>query len=171
MQRAPPQADPPNLVSFYGGAYKKMTQLTRDWTVATFVIHAGKVLLLWHEKLQMWLPPGGHVEPNELPDEAAVREVLEETGIAVTLLSQPGLAPVPGPRQLARPEAIQLEQIGPNHEHIDLVYFARPADPTTVEPTVDREVNQVGWYSHEEAAALPLTEEIRTWVAKALVNR
>lgn len=148
-----------------------MTQLTRDWTVATFVIHQGKVLLLWHEKLQMWLPPGGHVEPNELPDEAALREVLEETGIAVELLSQPALPSIPGPRQLARPEGIQLEQIGPNHEHIDLVYFARPSDSDCAEPTIDREVKQVGWYSLTEATALPLTEEIRTWIGKALAGR
>lgn len=154
-----------------GGAYKKMSQLTRDWTVATFVIHQGKVLLLWHEKLQMWLPPGGHVEPNELPDEAAVREVLEETGIEVALLSQPALPPIPGPRQLARPEGIQLEQISPNHEHIDLVYFARPVDPNRAEPTIDREVKQVGWYSLAESTALPLTEEIRTWIGKALADR
>lgn len=154
----------------FGGAYKKMAQLTRDWTVATFVIHQGKVLLLWHEKLQMWLPPGGHVEPNELPDEAAVREVLEETGIEVVLLSQPALPPIPGPRQLARPEGIQLEQIGPDHQHIDLVYFARPVDPARAEPTTDREVRQVGWYSLAESAALPLTEEIRTWVGKALAR-
>jgi ADP-ribose pyrophosphatase YjhB (NUDIX family) len=33
------------------------------------------VLLVYHRKLAMWLPPGGHVEPNELPDDAAVREV------------------------------------------------------------------------------------------------
>ena len=44
--------------------------MTRDFTVATFVVHEGKVLLLWHRKLGMWLPPGGHIEPNELPDEA-----------------------------------------------------------------------------------------------------
>lgn len=145
-----------------------MSELTRDWTVATFVIHQGKVLLLWHEKLQMWLPPGGHVEPNELPDEAAVREVLEETGVAVTLTSPPGMPPIPGPRQLARPEAIQLEQIGPNHEHIDLVYLARPVDPAQIEPTTDRDVQQVGWYSLEEALALPLTEEIHAWVERVL---
>lgn len=148
-----------------------MSPLTRDWTVATFVIHEGKVLLLWHAKLQMWLPPGGHVEPNELPDEAAVREVLEETGIPVALLSQPALPPMPGPRQLARPEGIQLEQIGPNHEHIDLIYFARPLDPQQAEPTTEREVRQVGWYSLAEADSLPLTEEIRTWVGRALRAR
>jgi 8-oxo-dGTP pyrophosphatase MutT (NUDIX family) len=45
------------------------------------VVDGERVLLLFHAKLAMWLPPGGHVDPDELPDEAAVREVLEETGV------------------------------------------------------------------------------------------
>ncbi len=52
-----------------------MGEITRDWTVATFVVHEDRVLLLWHRKLSMWLPPGGHIDLHELPDEAAVREV------------------------------------------------------------------------------------------------
>jgi hypothetical protein len=44
---------------------------TRDFTVAVFVVHQGRVLLHFHEKLRRWLPPGGHIEPNELPDDAA----------------------------------------------------------------------------------------------------
>lgn len=145
-----------------------MTAITRDFTVATFVVHAGKVLLLWHKKLQMWLPPGGHIDPHELPDEAAVREVQEEAGLAVTLLSQPALPPIPGPRQLARPEGIQLEDIGPDHQHIDLIYFARPTDPSAVRPVANHEVERVGWYGREELHQIPLTEEVRTWVEKAL---
>lgn len=146
-----------------------MRQLvTRDFTVATFVVHAGKVLLLWHRKLQMWLPPGGHIDPNELPDEAAVREVQEETGLAVTLVSQPSLPPMPGPRQLARPEGIQLEVIGPDHEHIDLIYFAKPSDPAAILPVANPEVERVGWYGLADLDRIPLTEEVRTWVEKAI---
>ncbi len=59
--------------------------LTRDFTVAVFVVHRDRVLLHFHQKLQRWLPPGGHIEPNELPDEAALREVMEETGVACRL--------------------------------------------------------------------------------------
>src|SRR6188472_2873662 len=43
---------------------------TRDFTVAVFVVHVGRVILHRHRKLGIWLPPGGHIEPNELPDEA-----------------------------------------------------------------------------------------------------
>lgn len=145
-----------------------MSEMTRDFTVATFVIHQSKVLLLWHKKLQMWLPPGGHIDPNELPDEAAVREVREEAGLEVVLLSQPALPPISGPLQLARPEGIQLEDIGPNHQHIDLIYFARPADPDAVKPVANDEVERVGWYGQDDLSRIPLTEEVRTWVEKAL---
>ena len=58
----------------------------RHFTVAVFVVWESKVLLHLHKKLGMWLPPGGHIEEDELPDEAAVREVLEETGLRVELV-------------------------------------------------------------------------------------
>jgi ADP-ribose pyrophosphatase YjhB (NUDIX family) len=146
-----------------------MNDLTRDFTVATFVIHEGKVLLLWHKKLSMWLPPGGHIDPNELPDEAAVREVKEETGLDVVLLSQPSMPQMPGPLQLARPEGVQLEDISPGHQHIDLIYFAHPADPAAVGLTANlAEVDRVGWYGRNDLHRIPLTEEVQAWVERAL---
>lgn len=145
-----------------------MTDLTRDFTVATFVVHNDKVLLLWHRKLSMWLPPGGHIDPNELPDVAAVREVLEETGLEVVLTSPLSAPPIPGPRQLARPEGIQLEEISPGHQHIDLIYFARPADLTAMQPIANHEVARVGWYGVADLDRISLTEEVRYWVERSL---
>jgi 8-oxo-dGTP pyrophosphatase MutT (NUDIX family) len=136
--------------------------LTRDFTVAVFVVHDGKVLLHFHKKLNRWLPPGGHIEPNELPDEAAVREVLEESGVACTLLGDPRMRyDDPSlPRQLATPAGIQLEQIAPDHQHIDLVYFAFGA-PSVARP-------QVGWFGLDELEPLALTEEVVTWCRLAI---
>jgi ADP-ribose pyrophosphatase YjhB (NUDIX family) len=145
-----------------------MSEVTRDFTVATFVLHEGKVLLLWHKKLSMWLPPGGHIDPHELPDEAAVREVKEETGLDIMLISEPALQGVPGPLQLARPEGVQLEDIAPGHQHIDLIYFARPRDPKAVRPVANDEVDRVGWYGRADLSRIPLTEEVRAWVERAL---
>src|SRR5438105_1836856 len=88
----------------------------RHFTVAVFVVFKGQVLLHYHRKLGKWLPPGGHIEDNELPDQAARREVLEETGIRVRLV---GGLPVDEPVQLALPAGIQVEDIYPGHQHID----------------------------------------------------
>lgn len=134
----------------------------RDFTVAVFVVHAGAVLLHYHQKLTRWLPPGGHIEPNELPDDAAVREVLEETGVHATLVGDQAIAiDEPGqPRQLCRPAGIQMADIRPGHQHIDLVYLATgsPAPP----------VDGVGWFRPDEWAALELTEEVAAWCMLAV---
>ncbi|HCM36442.1 MAG: hypothetical protein A3J30_03755 [Candidatus Wildermuthbacteria bacterium RIFCSPLOWO2_02_FULL_47_9c] len=52
-----------------------------DWTVVAYVVHGEKVLMVYHRELQKWLPLGGHIELNEDPDEALMREVQEESGI------------------------------------------------------------------------------------------
>jgi len=43
----------------------------------------GRVLLARHVEGGQWLLPGGAIEPGEVPADAAKREMLEETGIAV----------------------------------------------------------------------------------------
>src|SRR3712207_2907004 len=74
----------------------------RHFTVSVFVVWEGKVLLHFHRKLGMWLPPGGHIERDELPDDAALREVYEETGLRVALVGE-RRDDVADPVQLHRP--------------------------------------------------------------------
>ena len=140
-------------------------QTGRHFTVAVFVVWEGKVLLHFHRKLGMWLPPGGHIEKNEIPDDAAVREVLEETGIRVRLVGE-RREDVENPVQLHRPAGVQLENIGPGHQHIDLIYFATPTGPTEIQPHYDED--KVGWYGPEEWKAITLNAEVRGWCERAL---
>lgn len=140
--------------------------VSRDLAVSVFVVWRSRVLLHEHPKLGLWLPPGGHVERNELPDDAAVREVLEESGVRVTLVHEPAIV-APGPRQLARPRGVQLEAIGANHEHIDLIYFATPEGGDAYGGKLGGELGLFAWYTAEEAASLDLSPEIRAWVALA----
>jgi 8-oxo-dGTP pyrophosphatase MutT (NUDIX family) len=145
-------------------------EVLRHFTVAVFVVHAGRVLLHYHRKLGRWLPPGGHIEDSELPDDAAVREVLEETGVRVQLIGERGL-PVDQPQQLVLPAGIQLENIYPGHQHVDLVYFAVPDPGTARSVEVDPRLaqsDQVAWYDPAQMVSLGVDDEIRAWARRAL---
>ena len=139
----------------------------RHFTVAVFVVRDGKVLLHWHRKLGMWLPPGGHIEPDELPDEAALREVLEETGVEVELAGE-RRDDVEDPVQLHRPAGVQLENIGPGHQHIDLIYFARPKGPSGIRD--EYAADRAGWYAPEDWDAMAVNAEVRGWCERALAS-
>ena len=137
----------------------------RHFTVAIFVVWEGKVLLHRHRKLGMWLPPGGHIEENELPDEAAIREVWEETGLRIELVGE-RRDDVTDPVQLYRPAGVQLENIAPGHQHIDLIYFAKPAGSAEVRDEFASD--KVGWYGPEDWDGMRVNAEVRGWCERAL---
>ena len=99
-------------------------KIDRHFCVTTYVFDETNesFLFIKHKKLGKWLPPGGHVDPNELPDVAGIRETFEETGLRVELIS-----PEPGfEGERPQPLGIQLNVIKENeHEHMDIVYAAR----------------------------------------------
>jgi 8-oxo-dGTP pyrophosphatase MutT (NUDIX family) len=98
--------------------------MDRHFTVSGFVVHEGRVALHWHRKLGMWLPAGGHVEPNEDPVQAVLREVAEEFAIESEVMRlAPQLGSNGGPSQIEPPFTVQNCVIEPGHEHVDFVYF------------------------------------------------
>jgi len=138
----------------------------REWTVATFVVHQGRVLLLFHSKIGLWLPPGGHIEAGELPDEAAVREVWEETGVRCSLIGERGVDVV-YPRQLVRPVGIQVEDIRAGVQHIDLVYLAVAEDDGWQVSHESASRERTGWYAPADLPTLGANDEIQQWAAQA----
>lgn len=144
--------------------------ITRDFTVAVFVVHNRHVLLHLHPKIGLWLPPGGHIDAPELPDEAAVREVREEAGIEIALVGERGveLNGTGMPMQLVRPEGIQLETITADHQHIDLIYFARVEDaPLAALPEV---LAPMRWLQESDFNEIALNEEVTAWAKRALAT-
>lgn len=73
----------------------------------------GRVLLHRHKRLGVWLQPGGHVDPGETCEQAAVRETAEETGVASRL----------DPR--ARPLHVDVHDGPRGHLHLDVRYLLR----------------------------------------------
>jgi 8-oxo-dGTP pyrophosphatase MutT (NUDIX family) len=119
-------------------------------TGSAIVIGRRGVVLHLHKRLQIWLQPGGHIEPGESPWEAARREAIEETGLHVDYIDAglqtdanadaPALAHVdvhPGPR---------------GHTHLDLRYVLLGADADPSPPP--DESQQVRWFDWDEALAV-----------------
>src|SRR5215472_17482854 len=97
-----------------------------DFTVGIFVVHDSKVLLIHHRKLDKWLPLGGHIELHEDPEQAARREAKEESGLDVELLGERPPTTSPGTRALIAPRFLDIHRITDTHEHIGMIYWARP---------------------------------------------
>lgn len=146
---------------------------TRDMTATSFVVWGEYTLLHRHRKLGKILPPGGHIEANETPDAAAVREVKEETGLDVILLSaHEAIPPAPIPA-LTTPMAVLLEDIGEGHQHVDLLYLAVVADGPEriashdVEPP---EVEGFFWFHRSELESEDLLPDVRYYGLQAIAQ-
>ena len=102
----------------------------RHFTATGFIVRRGSVALHWHPKVRAWLPPGGHIEPNEDPVQAVVRETLEETGLEVEVAPTVPTLGLSYPEEVTPPFTIMVEDIHDPvegfHKHIDMIYFCRP---------------------------------------------
>jgi ADP-ribose pyrophosphatase YjhB (NUDIX family) len=123
---------------------------------------ANRFLFVRHRKLHLWIPPGGHVEENESPDETARREVAEETGVAVRIVDWPCQI-FPGEKAMRQPIAMRVYDCGPAHEHMSFVYGAVPVGGHL--RASERDLEDVGWFSAaqigKESFAAP--SDVRAW--------
>src|SRR5438093_6699811 len=105
--------------------------MKRHFTATGFVVDGDRTLLHWHRRLEQWMPPGGHVEADEDPVQAVLREVREETGIAAEVIAQSPSMQFKIPAQKPAPYTILIEDIPARgdeaaHQHIDMIYFCQP---------------------------------------------
>jgi len=97
----------------------------------------GTVLHL-HKRLGRWMQTGGHLEAEELPHEAALRESEEETGLELS-------HPQGGPRLLH----VDVHNAADGHTHLDLRYMLIGPDTDPSPPP--GESPHARWFSWEEA--------------------
>jgi 8-oxo-dGTP diphosphatase len=142
----------------------------RHFTASAIVLDDNdRALLVHHNKLGLWLYPGGHIDPNEDPAQAALREVREETGIHAEVIADrkfahPAVATIPPPFTILEMD-IQDRKVGP-HRHIDLVYACRPVSGDLV--LQETEVGGARWVSAAEMAELCTPAELPDLIAEAV---
>ena len=131
--------------------------LEKHFTVSVYIFKAEKVLLLKHPKFGKWLPPGGHLENHETLEEAARREVKEETGLSISFLSDDPLSiHNSNAITIPRPFMCLLENIPPwkdekAHQHIDCIYCATVDEKNVSKPCP---LHPQKWFNLEEVLAL-----------------
>jgi 8-oxo-dGTP diphosphatase len=142
----------------------------RHFTASAIVLDDNdRALLVRHNKIGLWLYPGGHIEPNEDPAQAVLREVREETGIHVEVVTDQqfthfAVATIPPPFTILE-MTVQDAKAGP-HRHIDLVYVCRPISGDLTPQQA--EVGGVRWVPTAELVELHTPAELPALIAEAI---
>lgn len=136
--------------------------MIRHFTATGIVLHQDSVLLIRHAKLGWWMPPGGHIDPDEDPVQAVLREVREETGLDCDIVASQPFAH-DAVQVLPPPFTILIEDVperGQTVQHIDCIYILRPAADPTMLTAQQEEVTAVRWVPIDKVADLPTPPEL-----------
>ena len=145
--------------------------MKRHFCASAFVIDplTKKILLIKHKKNRKWTQPGGHIENDETPEEAALREVYEETGLRVRLLGER----FPREEDFIRPLGIQKNkrtmQDGEMHMHVDIIYAAVASLDNKLKLNRE-ESSDIGWFSREDLEHIDCFPDIKITMDYILKN-
>lgn len=159
-------------------------------TAGGFLIQHGRVLLVKHKKLGIWLAPGGHVEDGELPHQTAEREVFEETHVKVKAVSSIPLINSAESEYLPIPLCINLHWISPDNyrarmqsadpsqphqtqrwpkgceQHLGYMYLVQAIDMPSIrhDPV---ESDGIDWFAPDQVDTLETKEDVKTEIKLA----
>lgn len=118
-------------------------------TATVYIVNDGKVLLHKHKKYNTWFPVGGHLESDELPHEAAIREAKEETGLDIILVETENVPRFDIGRVDRLPAPFRLYHEGNIEEQfLDFIYIGKTTQ-TEFSPMIS-ESKELRWFSIEE---------------------
>lgn len=144
-----------------------------DFCAETYIVYKNTVLLRKHDKFKIWLSVWGHIELDEDPNEAAVREVKEEVGLDVEIYKENNKQPFDNDnvKSLIPPQYLFRHDVTKEHEHIWFVYFAKAK--TNILKLSDEEVtDECRWFTKEELVKNEywIRENVKYYALDALEN-
>ena len=141
--------------------------MARHFCASAYIINPDtkKILLIMHRKNNQWTQPGGHIEDDETPEECALREAYEETGLKITILGER----FPREEDFIRPLGIQKNRKANGDLMIDFIY---PAIPNReINPTLNiEESSEIGWFSREDLDHINCFPDIKITMDYILKN-
>ena len=119
------------------------------YCVEAYIVNDNKVLLRIHDKYNFWNSIGGHIEPGEDPVQAVFREVQEEVGLPISLLSKPPFKALDSTKDLPAPQFINRHLLPDGHEHLVFIYVAT-TEKTEIRAEDGEPVAKCKWFTEEE---------------------
>lgn len=140
-----------------------------DYAADTYIVNDNAVLLRMHEKYHQWFPPGGHVELDEDPVEAALREVKEEVGLDVKLIGDAPKVVSEHEREIRIPRFLNRHRINDIHEHVSFIYFATSKTREVVQGKTEVSA-EIKWFTRDELDDVnnSIMERVRDYAKAAL---
>jgi len=137
-----------------------------------YLVRDGRVLLVHHNTFDKWVPPGGHLEPDETFAQGAVRECFEETGLRVRVLSAAPVVHPPDGNSTPEPTPfyVDVEREGFDIPALAQFFFLQleeGEDPARASAQT-AELYGLGWYEAADLAELPTFPQVRSLAAYAL---
>ncbi len=144
-----------------------------DFCVECYIVNDNTVLLRYHDKYNLWLSVGGHIELDEDPVEAILREIKEEVGITDITIYQPRAlfdsVDEPGVKDKIPPYFMYRHHVNKTHEHVAFVYFASTTQSQITQGPTEK-TTKVHWFTKEDLndKKFGVNDRIRYYALEAL---